>query len=150
MNPSMQRKLFAVVALLVAGSALAFVSMGTLGDDIVYYWSPTEVFANQAKAEGATIRLGGMVEKGTLEWDPASQRLAFRITDGSKSIPVQGKGAPPQMFREGIGAVVEGKLGADGVFHTNEVIVKHDNTYKAPEEGERPEDIYKSLIKEGT
>jgi cytochrome c-type biogenesis protein CcmE len=53
------------------------------------------------------------------------------------------------MFREGIGVVVEGKLGADGLFHTDSVMVKHNNEYRPPEEGERPEDMYKTLAQEG-
>jgi cytochrome c-type biogenesis protein CcmE len=52
------------------------------------------------------------------------------------------------MFREGIGVVVEGSLGADGVFKTEHVMVKHSNEYKAPDEGERPEDIYRTLMVE--
>jgi cytochrome c-type biogenesis protein CcmE len=149
MTPSLQRKLLALGALLVAGGALAFVSLGTLGEDIVYYWSPTEVSAKADAAQRSTIRLGGLVEAGTLNWNPESQRLAFRLTDGKTSIPVVGQGAPPQMFREGIGAVVEGKLGKDGVFNTTNIIVKHGNEYKAPTEGEKPEVMYQALMQEG-
>jgi cytochrome c-type biogenesis protein CcmE len=54
------------------------------------------------------------------------------------------------MFREGIGVVVEGKLTPDGVFRSHEVMVKHNNEYRPPEAGERPEDMYKSLVQEGT
>jgi len=151
MNPMMQRRLFAIVAIVVAVGALGSMSMSTMGEDLVYYWSPTELVQKSGEAKGATVRLGGMVEAGSVEWDPEAQRLAFRVTDGANSVPVEGQGAPPQMFREGIGAIVEGKLGDDGVFRTNTVMVKHNNEYKAPEKGERPEDIYRTLIqKEGS
>lgn len=150
MTEHMKRRLFALIALGIAGGAIGWMSMSTMGEDLVYYWSPTELYAKGDKAKDATVRIMGMVEAGSVVWSPDEQSLAFRITDGSKTVQVQGKGAPPQMFREGIGVVVEGQLHADGVFRSDEVLVKHNNEYKPPEEGERPEDIYKSLIKEGT
>lgn len=151
MNAHTQRRLYALGALALAGAALAWASMGSLGEDLVYYWSPVELAAKADQAKGATVRLGGLVEAGSVVWEPESQRLAFRVTDGSKTIPVEGQGAPPQMFREGIGVVVEGKLGDDGVFRTNTVMVKHNNEYRPPEAGERPEEMYRTLMApEGT
>lgn len=150
MNEHTKRRLAAVVALLLAFGVLGWISLGSMGEDIVYYWSPTELTDKGDEAVGATVRLGGMVEPGSVEWEPKAQRLAFRVTDGAATVPVEGKGAPPQMFREGIGVVVEGKLGGDGVFRTINVMVKHSNEYRPPEEGERPEDIYSSLIKDAS
>ncbi len=150
MNAHLQRRLMAIGALLVAGSALAWMSLGTIGEDLVYYWSPVELKSKGPEAYNATVRLGGMVEAGSVVWEPDAQRLAFRITDGAATVNVEGKGAPPQMFREGIGVVVEGKLTPDGVFRSHEVMVKHNNEYRPPEAGERPEDMYKSLVQEGT
>jgi cytochrome c-type biogenesis protein CcmE len=149
MTEHAKRRLYALVALLIAGGALGWMSLGSMGEDIVYYWSPTELSSKGDAALEATVRLGGMVEKGSVVWSPESQHLAFRVTDGSVTVSVEGKGAPPQMFREGIGVVVEGKLGADGLFHTDSVMVKHNNEYRPPEEGERPEDMYKTLAQEG-
>ena len=148
MTEHAQRRLFAVVALLVSGAALAWISMGNLGENLVYYWSPTELVAKGDRAVGATVRLGGLVSPGTVDWRPEDQHLAFDVTDGEMTVPVECHGAPPQMFREGIGVVVEGRLGSDGVFQTENVMVKHSNEYKAPEEGERPEDIYRTLMME--
>ncbi|MFT4627069.1 MAG: cytochrome c-type biogenesis protein CcmE, partial [Myxococcota bacterium] len=108
------------------------VGMSDMGDDLVYYWTPTELIS-AAHAEEATVRLGGMVKPGTLDWDRDAQRASFIITDGDNEVPVHCSGNPPQMFREGIGAVVEGKLGSDGVFRTDRVMVKHSNEYEAPE-----------------
>ncbi len=141
-----QRRLFALGALVVGLGALGAVSMSSMGEDLVYYLSPTELMAKGDEAVGATVRLGGQVEAGTVDWQPDSQRLAFRVTDGDASVPVVGEGAPPQMFREGIGVVVEGRLDAEGVFRTRTVMVKHSNEYQAPEAGERPEDLYKTLM----
>lgn len=144
-----KRRLYALVALLIAGGALAWMSLGTMGQDLVYYWSPSELTAKGKTAVGATVRLGGLVETSSVVWTPESQHLAFRVTDGSSTVAVEGKGAPPQMFREGIGVVVEGKLGDDNVFHTDSVMIKHNNEYRPPAEGERPEDMYKTLVQEG-
>lgn len=149
MNATTQRRLMALGALLVAGGALAWLSLGSMGEDLVYYWSPAELQQRGDSAVGATVRLGGMVEPGSVQWDPATQHLAFRITDGAATVFVDGQGAPPQMFREGIGVVVEGKMGGDGTFHTHEVMVKHNNEYRPPKEGEKPEEMYKSLVQDG-
>lgn len=132
MTSAAQRRLAAVAALTVAALALGYVAMGDLGDDLVYYWTPTELIST-ANAREATVRLGGMVKPGTLDWDREAQTARFVLTDGKEEVAVQCTGNPPQMFREGIGAVVEGKLGPDGVFRTDRVMVKHSNEYQAPD-----------------
>jgi cytochrome c-type biogenesis protein CcmE len=132
----MKNKIGAFVALLVAGGALAFLAVGDLGENLVYYWSPTEMMAQKEKAVGATIRLGGMVEPGSLQ--PEGTTLKFKVTDGGATVPVVSSGVPPQMFREGIGVVVEGTLASDGTFKCSRMMVKHDNEYRAPHEGEKP------------
>lgn len=129
--------ILALGALFIGGGALAWVSLTTLQDNKVYYWSPTEVL--EREAVGSTVRLGGMVEAGSKSFDPAGPTLAFKVTDGINSLPVHGTVAPPQMFREGIGVVIEGKLDGNGVFQAEQVLVKHDNEYKAPEDGEMPD-----------
>lgn len=127
--------LFAIGALLVAGAALAFVAWGNLGENLVYYWSPTELHAAGDNAYGATVRLGGVVVPESVQWTPGEPGT-FRITDGNKTVPISSAGIPPQMFREGIGVVVEGQFEHDGFFHTERVMVKHGNEYRAPEDGE--------------
>ena len=126
--------LFAIGALAVAGAALAFVAYGNLGENLVYYWSPTELAQAGDKAIGATVRLGGQVEPGSISWAPG-QPGTFRVTDGKSSVTVATSGIPPQMFREGIGVVVEGEYASDGQFHTERIMVKHSNEYRAPSEG---------------
>lgn len=127
----------AFAALAVASIALAWISLTSLDENKVYYWSPTEVM--EREAVGSTVRLGGMVEAGSNHFDPTVPSLTFNVTDGTTTIPVHGTVAPPQMFREGIGVVLEGRLGADGVFQAEQVLVKHDNEYTAPEDGEMPD-----------
>jgi cytochrome c-type biogenesis protein CcmE len=144
MSDIVKKRLFGFGAVLIAAGAIGWISMSDLGDNLVYYWSPTELAA-AANAKDATVRLGGMVVAGTYHWDQQTHVVSFDLTDGKTTVRVRNEGNPPQMFREGIGAVVEGQLGADGVFHSDKVMVKHDNEYKAPVAGERPEDLYKNL-----
>ena len=139
-----------VVCLALVGGALWFIKggMGGLSDNLVYYMSPTQLMEVGEEATEATVRLGGQVEPGTVNFDIDDNVLTFVLTDGDQEIPVNCTGAPPQMFREGIGVVVEGQLHADGVFHTDRVMVKHNNEYRAPEEGERASDVYQTLVTE--
>lgn len=147
MTDAWKRRLIALAALLVAGGALGFVSMSNMGEDLVYYWSPSELLAHD-KATDATVRLGGMVMAGSFEWDQDAHRTSFTVTDNAKQVPVEIEGNPPQMFREGIGVVIEGQLGADGVFRSDRVMVKHSNEYEAPEDGAMPPHPAKTLVAE--
>ena len=133
------QKAFAILAILVAGAALAFLAFGGIGDNLVYYWTPEEMMANADKAKGATIRLGGVVEQDSLHWNKDSNQLKFKLSDGDTVVEVEGKSVPPQMFREGIGVIVEGQLRDDGVFECDTLLVKHDNQYQAPEDGSKPD-----------
>jgi cytochrome c-type biogenesis protein CcmE len=133
----MSSKMLALAALLSAGIALAWIAFGSLGENLVYYWSPTEMRDAGPKANGATIRLGGQVEAGSLKQE--GNVLRFRVTDGTVSTAVEATEIPPAMFREGIGVVVEGSLGDAGVFKSKRLMVKHDNEYRAPADGAMPD-----------
>lgn len=152
MNDRMTRVLFGLVALLLAGGGVWFVSsgMGGLSENLVYYWSPTELVQAGPKAYTATVRLGGMVEPGSKTWDPENQLLDFRVTDGTTTVPVHCTGAPPAMFREGIGVVVEGHYSDTGVFETDRVLVKHGNEYRVPEDGAHPGKAFESLAEDAS
>jgi cytochrome c-type biogenesis protein CcmE len=144
-SPTVRRnRWLAVGAVVVALSALGFVSMGDLGENLVYYWSPTELAAADSPHD-AVVRLGGMVVAGSYTWDRESHTVTFDVTDMQNTVHVVNQGNPPEMFREGIGVVVEGRLGSDGVFRSDKVMVKHDNEYQAPKAGEHPADIYKNI-----
>lgn len=138
-------KAFFIVAVLIAGGAIAYLSFGGIGDNLVYYWTPTELAEHGSQAQGAVVRLGGQVEAGSLEWDKESNDLRFLVTDGTTSIKVHGTGVPPQMFREGIGVVVEGTMGGADVFESDRLLVKHDNEYQAPEGEADLDELKKSL-----
>lgn len=130
-------RLFAVVAIAIAGAAFAFISFGGLGENLVYYWNPTELRENADKAIGATIRLGGQVKPGSIQYDAGTSRLEFEVSDGVESIPVKSSGVPPQMFRESIGVIVEGTMTREGHFTSQRLMVSHDNEYQAPKPGEK-------------
>ena len=134
-----RRLVLAVTAVLISVGVLAFLAFGGIGENLVYYWSPTELQSAGNEAIGATIRLGGLVEPGTVDRSTDGLTLKFAVTDGDTSVPIVTKSVPPAMFREGVGVVVEGTVRKDGSFETNRLLVKHDNQYRAPGEGEGDE-----------
>lgn len=136
----------AIVALVGAFGYLAY---GGVEDNLVYFLTPSELVAKGGKVVGRPVRLGGQVVPGSVEWNAETLNLKFKVTDGSQTVPVYSSGAPPQMFRAGIGVVVEGKLGANGTFDSKSLMVKHSNEYKAPKpgEGQHPARLDKSLIR---
>ena len=122
------------VVLLVIG----YLAFSSVGNALVYYLTPTELLARGEAAVGETVRLGGLVEAGSVS-GPATD-LVFVVTDGESRIEVHSTVAPTRSFREGSGAVVEGVLGNDGVFEATQVIVKHDENYEVPASGDVPSD----------
>ncbi len=139
--------------LLAAGSVLIFSGFGYLiwggiGDNLVYFLTPVELEAKGAEAYDVPVRLGGEVAPGSVQWNAEALDLRFDLTDGEARYSVRSTGAPPQMFREGIGVIVEGKLRADGVFDSSNLMVKHSNEYRPPDEGHRPREIYGELIRD--
>lgn len=130
------QKRAATLGVLFAGSiGLGAVALRQMESNLVYYWTPTDLLNKSDLAKGATIRLGGMVQQGSKQWDPVALRLRFIMGEssqpGGESVTVESEGAPPQMFREGIGCIVEGQF--DGtIFHATRLIVKHGNNYQPP------------------
>lgn len=145
-----KRRALAVAAVLISGGALAFLAFSGIGESLVYYWNPTELKAAGPKAVGASIRLGGLVMPGSIEYGDGLT-LRFRVTDGENEVPVYANAVPPAMFRESIGVVVEGTMSADGVFQTNRLMVKHDNEYRPPGEADSRDmkELVKSLDMDG-
>jgi cytochrome c-type biogenesis protein CcmE len=142
-----RRRILVAAALAIVAGVLAFVAYGNIGGNLVYYWSPKEVHAAGPKAVGASIRLGGLVAPGSIQRASSGLDLRFTVTDGDATLPVHASAVPPAMFREGIGVVVEGTLRQDGVFESRRLMVKHDNEYRAPGEGDHRDirELMKSL-----
>jgi len=131
-----------------AGGAIVLAAIGYLiysgvSQSVVYFVTPGELLA--APVTGKTYRLGGLVERGTLEWRPQTLDLSFRLSDGHATVPVRHRGTPPDLFGEGRGAVVEGAWTADGYFKASLILAKHSEEYKAPHDGAEPG--YKELMK---
>lgn len=125
---------FMVGALAVAGIAFAVITASGISKNLVYYWTPTDLHANEKKAYGATIRLGGMVAKGSIR-NAGGSAVEFDVKDAARIVHVKTSTVPPQMFRENIGVVVEGTMVKGGYFQSNRLMVSHSNEYKAPEKG---------------
>jgi len=131
-------------------AVFAYLLLGGLEKNVVYFLTPQELLAKGPEVVGAAVRLGGQVKPGSVKWDAKSIDLRFTVTDGKRDMPVHSTGAPPQMFRDGMGVVVEGRVGAGGVFEATSLMVKHSNEYRAPKPGEDAHEKYKSLMKPST
>ena len=129
-------------------AAFAWLLFGGLEKNVVFFLTPQELLAKGPEGIGVPVRLGGQVKPGSMIWDARTLDLRFTVTDGAKEMRVHSTGAPPQMFRDGMGVVVEGKYGRDGVFESSNLMIKHSNEYRPPKPGETPKEMYKTLMKE--
>ena len=145
-----RRPLLLVAVAFVALAAFGFILVGGLDENIVYFVTPTELHEKGDDAVDAPVRLGGQVAPGSVVWNADALDLRFRMTDGQREVTVHSSGAPPQMFRDGIGVIVEGRLTRAGIFESDNLMVKHSNEYRAPPEGHAPEDVYRTLMREET
>lgn len=136
----------AIAAIGAVAAAFAYLLYGGIGENLVYFLSPNELLAKGAAAYDVPVRLGGQVLPGSVQWNADRLELRFRVTDGGQQVRVRSKGAPPQMFRDGIGVVVEGRYRRDGEFESHNLMVKHSNEYRAPKPGEQPHELYKTLV----
>ena len=132
MKPKNQR-LVLIVAAMVAVVAAVLLAMWGLRERASYFYTPAEVVAGKAE-QGRGIRLGGMVERGSIKHQPDGLTIRFLLTDGHASTPVIYRGIAPDLFREGSGAVAEGRL-QNGTFFADTILAKHDERYMPPELG---------------
>ena len=142
MNPTRKRRLALIgLVLAAAGIATTFLVMA-LQENLSYLHTPTEVL--QGSAPDSRFRLGGVVCSGTVTRTDGTLDVAFRVTDGTRNLPVRYHGILPDMFREGTSIVATGRM-ADGAFVASEVLAKHDETYLPPEvaKGMSPEMLAK-------
>jgi cytochrome c-type biogenesis protein CcmE len=137
------RRLVVVAACLAGLGGATALTLSAFRDTLVFFMTPADI-AEKNPPPGQTIRLGGMVENGSLtrvvrDGTPVA---VFRVTDGKSSIAVSYTGILPDLFREGQGVVALGSLGADHAFQAREVLAKHDETYM-------PKDVADALKKRG-
>lgn len=125
---------FIIAGLAALGIAAALV-LSAFQENLVFFFSPSQVAAKEAPTS-RTFRVGGLVKEGTVKRDTDGLTVRFVVTDTAESIPVVFKGILPDLFKEGKGCVAQGKLGSDGVFYADEVLAKHDENYMPPEAGQ--------------
>ena len=131
-----RHKRIGIILVGLAGLSLAaFLVASAFRQNLVFFFSPTQVAAKEAPVDRA-FRIGGLVEDGTLKRDADGLTVRFTVTDTAASIPVVYKGILPDLFKEGRGCVAQGRIGPDGVFQAEQVLAKHDENYMPPEAGE--------------
>jgi len=123
-----KRKRFLIGGLVIL-AAILYLVVGGMKEAIVYFKMPSELRAEESSMQGKFVRMGGMVVKGSLQKDLQNLTYRFELTDGNGTFPVYFKGVPPDLFTEGKGAVVEGRIGSDGVFHATSIMAKHAEEY---------------------
>ncbi|MGO8866009.1 MAG: cytochrome c maturation protein CcmE [Alphaproteobacteria bacterium] len=130
MKPKRKRMVLVLVGLVILGGAAALV-LNAFEANIVFFVSPSDLMAKEGERV-RTLRLGGLVEKGSVERGPGAA-VHFKVTDLRHDIRVSYNGMLPDLFREGQGVVAEGKLQPDGTFLATSVLAKHDERYMPPE-----------------
>jgi cytochrome c-type biogenesis protein CcmE len=134
-----RRLVLIAVALGIVGAA-AGLALYALSDNIVFFYSPSEILQKNVQL-GARVRIGGLVERGSVV-KSAGDKLDFSVTDGANQIKVSYVGLPPDLFREGQGVVAEGVLEAPGRLRAETILAKHDERYM-------PREVVDALKKQG-
>lgn len=116
-------------------AALSYMIYGGMQEAIVYFVTPSELRAKERAPTEKFLRMGGMVVQGSMHKDLKNLTYRFELTDGSATFPVFFKGVPPDLFTEGKGAVVEGRIGTDGVFQATTIMAKHAEEYSPHADG---------------
>ena len=126
------KRLLLILAGVAVLGAVTTLVLNAFQSNLVFFFSPTQVAAGEAP-KGKAFRIGGMVKEGSIRRETDGITLSFVVTDTEKDMAVRYKGILPDLFREGKGAVAQGKIGEDGVFVASEVLAKHDENYMPPE-----------------
>ena len=130
-----KRRLYTLIAAMVLLGAATALVIGAFRDNLVFFFSPTEV-AEKGIEAGQRIRMGGLVEEDSVIRDADGLTVHFRVTDLSHTIMVTYRGILPSLFREGQGVIVQGRLDQPTHFIADEVMAKHDENYMPPEVAE--------------
>jgi cytochrome c-type biogenesis protein CcmE len=139
LNAKRKRRLMMVGLLVVGVGIAAALALSAFRENILYFYSPTEVLSGEAPV-GHKFRLGGLVVEGSVKRETDGLTVHFGLTDTAKEIPVMYSGILPDLFREGQGIVAHGRLNEGGIFVADEVLAKHDENYMPPEVAEALKD----------
>lgn len=139
---STQKKHLGLIAggLIICGAAAALV-FNAFEENLVFFFSPSQVAAHEAP-EGRAFRIGGFVQEGSVQRQKDGVTVRFEVTDTAHTVPVTYKGSLPDLFKEGKGVVAQGKL-QNGVFVADQVLAKHDENYMPPEAEKAVQDAHK-------
>lgn len=138
MKPRKKRMLWVLAGVALVVLAVTLV-LRALDANVMFFYSPSQVHAGEAP-KGSAFRVGGLVEVGSIQRSQNGLEVQFRITDEVQRVSVQYRGLLPDLFREGKGVVVSGKLQNSGLFEATEVLAKHDENYMPPEAAKALED----------
>jgi cytochrome c-type biogenesis protein CcmE len=131
LKPRHKRLILLAGALAALGIATVLV-LSAFRKNLVFFFTPTQVLSGEAP-QGRSLRIGGLVEAGTLRRQPDGVTVSFVVTDLAHAVTVSYRGILPDLFKEGKGVVAQGRLGADRVFVADQVLAKHDENYMPPE-----------------
>lgn len=131
MKTRQKRLILIAFGVLLLGGGVALV-LSAFQKNLVFFFTPTQVLAGEAP-QGRSFRLGGMVEKDSLQRQADGVTVSFVVTDTVKSVRVKYKGILPDLFKEEKGVVTQGRLGPDQILVADEVLAKHDENYMPPE-----------------
>ena len=134
-----RRRMVAMTSGLVCLAAATALVLTAFEQNMLYFYTPTQIAAGEAP-EGRRLRVGGLVERGSVRRTPGSLEVRFGVTDLDRTITVAYAGVLPDLFREGQGVVAHGSLGAGGLFAADEVLARHDENYMPPEVAEMLEE----------
>jgi cytochrome c-type biogenesis protein CcmE len=130
-KPKHQRLVLGLLALAAVGGA-GVLALSALEDQAAFFYAPGDVSGRPPPLDKA-VRLGGMVEAGSLERQPDGISVRFAVTDGKARVPVSFRGVTPDLFKENSGVVAEGRFNADGSFTADNLLAKHDERYMPPQ-----------------
>ncbi len=134
-----RRRMVAMTGGLVCLVAATALVLTAFEQNMLYFYTPTQIVAGEAP-EGRRLRVGGLVEQGSVRRTPGSLEVRFDVTDLDRTITVAYAGVLPDLFREGQGVVAHGWVGSDGLFEADEVLARHDENYMPPEVAEMLEE----------
>ena len=129
--PAARRRAIGVLALLVGVTLAVGLALLALRENINLFYSPSQVAAGEAPT-GRVVRVGGLVEQGSVRRAAEGLDVEFVLTDGAERVTVRYRGILPDLFREGQGIVAQGRIGPDGVLVADQVLAKHDENYMPP------------------
>lgn len=149
MNSTQKKRLGLIAGGVAIVGVAAILVFNAFEENLVFFFSPSQVAANEAPT-GRAFRIGGFVEEGSVKRQEDGVTVNFKVTDTAHTIPVSYKGSLPDLFKEGKGVVAQGKL-QNGVFVADQVLAKHDENYMPPEAEKAVRDAHEKahMIKAG-